>query len=177
MYWLDFPGVLLTMTSQVGNEIVFPAGIMQPPLFSDELPAYVSYGAFGSVSGHELSHAFDNSGRHFDENGNYTDWWTNSTVAEFEKRAECFVDEYSKFTVEGNNGEPLHVNGRLTLGENIADAGGVAAAFAAWKERQQAMPDQDLPGLDHFSHAQLFHVFYAQCMFHNPGHLRCLARD
>jgi endothelin-converting enzyme len=148
--------------SPVGNEIVFPAGIMQPPLFSDELPAYVSYGAFGSVSGHELSHAFDNSGRHFDENGNYTDWWTNATVAAFEERAKCFVDEYSNFTVEGNDGKPLHVNGRLTLGENIADAGGVAAAFAAWKERQQAMPDQDLPGLDYFSHEQLFHVFYAQ---------------
>ncbi|KAI0401376.1 peptidase family M13 [Xylaria palmicola] len=143
-----------------GNEIVFPAGIMQFPVFSVDLPGYVSYGAFASVAGHELSHAFDNSGRHYDENGNYTDWWTNRTVEEFSKRADCFVDQYSNFTIAGNNG-PLHVNGRLTLGENIADAGGVSAGFAAWKRRQEASPDQSLPGLDHFTHDQLFFVFYA----------------
>ncbi|KAH8162956.1 hypothetical protein CIB48_g5296 [Xylaria polymorpha] len=143
-----------------GNEIVFPAGIMQFPVFSVDLPGYVSYGAFASVAGHELSHAFDNSGRHYDENGNFTDWWTDRTVEEFNKRADCFVNQYNDFTIEGNNG-PLHVNGRLTLGENIADAGGVAAAFRAWKERQEATPDQSLPGLDHFTHDQLFFVFYA----------------
>ncbi|KAI1187961.1 peptidase family M13 [Nemania serpens] len=145
-----------------GNEIVFPAAIMQVPVFSVDLPGYVSYGAFASVAGHELSHAFDNSGRHYDENGNYTDWWTNRTVKEFSKRADCFVDQYSNFTIEGNNGKPLHVNGRLTQGENIADAGGVSAAFAAWKKRQGITPDQSLPGLDHFTHDQLFFVFYAQ---------------
>ncbi|KAI3341518.1 peptidase family M13 [Ustulina deusta] len=144
-----------------GNEIVFPAGIMQFPVFSVDLPGYVSYGAFASVAGHELSHAFDNSGRHYDENGNYTDWWTDHTVAEFDKRANCFVNQYNNFTIEGNNGQPLHVNGRLTLGENIADAGGVSAAFAAWEKRRAASPDQSLPGLDHFTHEQLFFVFYA----------------
>ncbi|CAJ2511492.1 Uu.00g071170.m01.CDS01 [Anthostomella pinea] len=147
--------------SPVGNEIVFPAGIMQFPVFSVDLPNYVSYGAFASVAGHELSHAFDNSGRHYDEHGDYTDWWTNHTVEEFSKRADCFVDQYNNFTVAVNNGEPLHVNGRLTLGENIADAGGVSAAFAAWKQRIGATPDESLPGLDHFSHEQLFFVFYA----------------
>ncbi|KAJ2990571.1 hypothetical protein NUW58_g2883 [Xylaria curta] len=134
-----------------GNEIVFPAGIMQFPVFSVDLPGYVSYGAFASVAGHELSHAFDNSGRHYDENGNYTDWWTNRTVEEFDKRADCFVKQYNNFSIEGSNG-PLHVNGKLTLGENIADAGGVAAGFASWKKRQAASPDQSLPGLDHFTH-------------------------
>ncbi|KAK6955600.1 hypothetical protein Daesc_003242 [Daldinia eschscholtzii] len=145
----------------VGNEIVFPAGIMQFPVFQLELPSYVSYGAFASVAGHELSHAFDNSGRHYDEHGNFTDWWTNNTVQEFDKRANCFVEQYSNFTVQGNNGEPLHVNGRLTLGENIADAGGVSAAFAAWKSRTETSPDQNLPGLDFFTQDQLFFVFYA----------------
>ncbi|KAI1805706.1 endothelin-converting enzyme 1 [Daldinia bambusicola] len=145
----------------VGNEIVFPAGIMQFPVFQLELPSYVSYGAFASVAGHELSHAFDNSGRHYDEHGNFTDWWTNRTVQEFEKRADCFVEQYGNFTVEGSGGEPLHVNGRLTLGENIADAGGVAAAFAAWRSRVESKPDQDLPGLDFFTQDQLFFVFYA----------------
>ncbi|KAI0974825.1 peptidase family M13 [Xylaria arbuscula] len=140
---------------------VFPAGIMQFPVFSVDLPGYVSYGAFASVAGHELSHAFDNSGCHYDENGNYTDWWTNHTVEEFDKRADCFVNQYNNFTIEGNNGQLLHVNGRLTLGENIADAGGVSAAFASWEKRRAASPDQSLPGLDHFTHEQLFFVFYA----------------
>ncbi|KAI0427848.1 peptidase family M13 [Xylaria sp. FL1042] len=144
-----------------GNEIVFPAGIMQFPVFSVDLPGYVSYGAFASVAGHELSHAFDNSGRHYDENGNYTDWWTEHTVEEFDKRAACFINQYNNFSIEGNSGQPLHVNGRLTLGENIADAGGVSAAFAAWEKRRGPSPDQSLPGLDHFTHEQLFFVFYA----------------
>ncbi|KAI1328615.1 peptidase family M13 [Xylariaceae sp. FL0255] len=145
-----------------GNEIVFPAGIMQFPAFSLDLPSYVSYGAFASIAGHELSHAFDSSGRHYDENGNYTDWWTEHTVEEFEKRAQCFVKQYNDFTVEGPNGETLHVNGRLTLGENIADAGGISAAFAAWQRHRTAHPElsQTLPGLEHFTHDQLFFVFY-----------------
>jgi endothelin-converting enzyme len=157
-----------------GNEIVFPAGIMQFPVFDVNVPQYLSYGAFGSVSGHELSHAFDSTGRHYDQNGNYTDWWTNSTVRAFEERAECFVNQYANFTVEGPGNKPLHVNGKLTLGENIADAGGVSAAFAAWKSRQSHVTpssssssrkfdkrDQDLPGLDYFSHEQLFFISYA----------------
>lgn len=144
-----------------GNEIVFPAGIMQFPVFDVEVPQYLSYGAFGSVSGHELSHAFDSTGRHYDQNGNYTDWWTNSTVEGFERRAECFVDQYHNFTVPGLDGQPLHVNGKLTLGENIADAGGVSAAFAAWKRRAAETPNEDLPGLDHFTQEQLFFVSYA----------------
>ncbi|ETS84676.1 hypothetical protein PFICI_02701 [Pestalotiopsis fici W106-1] len=146
----------------VGAEIVFPAAIMQFPVFDEKLPSYVSYGAFAAVAGHELSHAFDNSGRHYDETGRYTDWWTNHTVEEFEKRADCFVNQYSNFTIQDPQGKQLHVNGRLTLGENIADAGGLSAAFQAWKNQQQSNPaDQSLPGLEHFSHEQLFFVFYA----------------
>jgi endothelin-converting enzyme len=144
-----------------GNEIVFPAGIMQFPVFDVELPEYISYGAFASVAGHELSHAFDSTGRHYDQNGNYTDWWTNKTVEAFTQRAECFVEQYSNFTIEGPDGKPLHVNGRLTLGENIADAGGVAAGFGAWKRRAEQTPNADLPGLDFFSQEQLFFVSYA----------------
>lgn len=144
-----------------GNEIVFPAGIMQFPVFDAEVPEYLSYGAFGSVSGHELSHAFDSTGRHYDQNGNYTDWWTEDTVKGFEERADCFVDQYAKYTVPGPDDEPLHVNGKLTLGENIADAGGVSAAFAAWKKRRVEKANEDLPGLDHFTQEQLFFVSYA----------------
>jgi endothelin-converting enzyme len=144
-----------------GNEIVFPAGIMQFPVFDVNVPQYLSYGAFGSVSGHELSHAFDSTGRHYDQNGNYSNWWNNATVAGFEKRAECFVDQYAEYTVPGPDNKPLHVNGKLTLGENIADAGGVAAAFSAWQRRRDETPNEDLPGLDFFTQEQLFFVSYA----------------
>jgi len=142
------------------NLILFPGGIMQFPVFDVNVPQYLSYGAFGSVSGHELSHAFDSTGRHYDENGTYTDWWTNSTVAGFKKRADCFVDQYSNFTVPGPENKDLHVNGRLTLGENIADAGGLSASFSAWQKRRKETPNQDLPGLDYFSQEQLFFVAY-----------------
>lgn len=144
-----------------GNEIVFPAGIMQFPVFDVTVPQYVSYGAFGSVSGHELSHAFDSTGRHYDQNGNFTDWWTPATVSGFEERAECFVKQYGEYSVPGPDDKPIHVNGRLTLGENIADAGGISAAFAAWRKRAKETRNQDLPGLEHFSQEQLFFVSYA----------------
>ncbi|PBP18292.1 Metalloproteases (zincins), catalytic [Diplocarpon rosae] len=144
-----------------GNEIVFPAGIMQFPVFDVDVPQYLSYGAFGSVSGHELSHAFDSTGRHYDQNGNYTDWWTKTTVEGFQERAECFVNQYAKYTVPGPDNQPLHVNGRLTLGENIADAGGITAAFGAWQKRRSETPNEDLPGLEFFSQEQLFFVSYA----------------
>ncbi|KAI1822367.1 peptidase family M13 [Xylaria intraflava] len=159
--WNMHAGMVNAYYNPTGNEIVFPAGIMQPPVFSVDLPRYASYGAFASVVGHELAHAFDNLGRHFDQNGNYTDWWTNHTVEEFNKRAECFVDQYNEFAIEGNDGKPLHVNGRLTLGENIADAGGISAAYKAWKKRQETSPDQSLPGLDYFTYDQLFFIFFA----------------
>ncbi|MCJ1364301.1 hypothetical protein MMC16_003410 [Acarospora aff. strigata] len=145
-----------------GNEIVFPAGIMQSPVFYDpSVPQYLSYGAFGAVSGHELSHAFDSTGRHFDQNGNYTDWWDDETVRAFEKKADCFVEQYSKFTTPGPDDKPLHVNGKLTLGENIADAGGLTASFGAWKQREKADPAQLLPGLQNFTKEQLFFMSYS----------------
>ncbi|KAL9129346.1 MAG: hypothetical protein Q9217_002184 [Psora testacea] len=145
-----------------GNEIVFPAGIMQKPVFYEpSVPQYLSYGAFGAVSGHELSHAFDSTGRHYDETGNFTDWWDDSTVQAFKEKAQCFINQYETFTVPNPSGEPLHVNGRLTLGENIADAGGLNAAFAAWKEIEAKEKSQLLPGLQHFTKEQIFFISYS----------------
>ncbi|KAL4782410.1 hypothetical protein BJX76DRAFT_332717 [Aspergillus varians] len=147
--------------SPSGNEIVFPAGIMQPPVFhGPAAPLYLTYGAFGAVSGHELSHAFDSTGRHYDEVGNYTDWWDETTVKNFKDRAQCFIDQYSEFTVHGKDSE-LHVSGKLTLGENIADSGGIAAAFHAWSKRDEAHSEPHLPGLSAFSKEQLFFISYA----------------
>jgi endothelin-converting enzyme len=141
------------------NEIVFPPGIMQFPIFSMALPSYVSYGAFGSIVGHEVSHAFDNIGRLYDEKGRDREWWTNSTVMHFKQRAECFVGQYDNFTMDVNGVEPVHINGRLTLGENIADAGGLGASFQAWKTRYASL-DRKLPGLDFFSLEQRFFVSF-----------------
>ncbi|THW77645.1 endothelin-converting enzyme [Aureobasidium pullulans] len=145
-----------------GNEIVFPAGIMQAPVFYDpSIPKYLSYGAFGAVAGHELSHAFDSSGRNYDQNGNYTDWWDNSTIQAFKIKTDCFVEQYHNYTVPTKNG-PLPINGKLTLGENIADAGGLTAAYQSWKRRDDEKADLMLPGLDHFTKEQIFFLAYGQ---------------
>ncbi|THY11526.1 endothelin-converting enzyme [Aureobasidium pullulans] len=145
-----------------GNEIVFPAGIMQAPVFYDpSIPKYLSYGAFGAVAGHELSHAFDSSGRNYDQNGNYTDWWDNSTIQAFKTKTDCFVEQYHNYTVPTKNG-PLPINGKLTLGENIADAGGLTAAYQSWKRRDDEKADLMLPGLDHFTKEQIFFLAYGQ---------------
>ncbi|KAL8712583.1 MAG: hypothetical protein Q9220_003114 [cf. Caloplaca sp. 1 TL-2023] len=104
--------------------------------------------------------AFDSNGRHYDENGNYTDWWDDHTIQAFKDKAECYVDQYSNFTILDPEGKQLHVNGRLTLGENIADAGGLSAAFHAWKKIESKQPSQLLPGLQHFSKEQMFFITY-----------------
>lgn len=105
--------------------------------------------------------AFDNSGRHYDMNGKYTDWWDNATTQAFQKRAQCFIDQYSNFTVTGPDGKELHVNGRLTLGENIADSGGIGASFHSWKNNKKACSNKNLPGLSAWSQEQLFFISYA----------------
>ncbi|KAK9453157.1 hypothetical protein V1511DRAFT_505797 [Dipodascopsis uninucleata] len=152
------------------GEIVFPAGILQPPVFSEHQPSYLNYGAFGAVAGHELSHAFDNQGRFYDERGVLNDWWTASTSKEFDDRAQCFVDQYSEYYITDENGKELHVNGKLTEGENIADNGGIAAAFKAWREHEVKNPSAVLPGLN-LTKEQLFFVNYGRwwCSKSRPG--------
>jgi endothelin-converting enzyme len=143
------------------NEIVFPAGIMQMPVFSGELPEYVSYGGFGATAGHELTHGFDDNGSKYDDVGRYREWWDNSTTVRFENKTGCFVKQYSQYTVEGLDGERVPVNGKLTLGENIADAGGLNAAYRAWKKRDTAAPNPAILGLEKFTNDQLFFISYA----------------
>ncbi len=109
------------------NEIVFPAGILQPPFFDPKLDDAVNFGGIGLVIGHELTHGFDDQGRKFDPKGNLHDWWTEEDGKEFEKRASCVADEYSSFVAV----DDLKLNGRLTLGENTADNGGARIALAA----------------------------------------------
>ena len=109
------------------NEIVFPAGILQPPFFDKKMDDAVNFGGIGVVIGHELTHGFDDQGRKFDPAGNLRDWWTEADGKEFEKRASCVADEYSGFTAV----DDLKLNGRLTLGENTADNGGARIALMA----------------------------------------------
>jgi putative endopeptidase len=109
------------------NSINFPAGILQYPFFDPKRDMALNYGAVGSVIGHEMTHGFDDSGRKFDGDGNLRDWWTATDGAEFDKRAACIADEYSGFTAVGD----MKLNGRLTLGENTADNGGVRVAYMA----------------------------------------------
>jgi endothelin-converting enzyme/putative endopeptidase len=109
------------------NDINFPAGILQPPFFDKRLDDAINFGAIGAIIGHELTHGFDDTGRQFDAYGNLRDWWTPEDTRQFDKRAQCFVDEYSSFTAV----DDVHLNGKLTLGENTADNGGLRLALIA----------------------------------------------
>lgn len=117
------------------NQIVFPAGILQPPFFDAHRHQAMNFGAIGSVMGHELTHGFDNHGRLFDGYGNMKNWWTNRTEREFSKRAQCLIDQYSSFAVKSLDQSTTlgHINGVFTLAENIADNGGVKLAFEAYR--------------------------------------------
>lgn len=149
------------------NEIVFPAGILQTPFFNSKDPYYLNYGGIGAVVGHELTHAFDNNGRQYDFKGRLNDWWSNSTLEEFTKLTQCFIDQYESFTIEDKKGKKYHVNGKLTLGENLADNGGLARAYEAWKislEKDEASKshNQYLPGLSQYTFDQLFYISFGQ---------------
>ncbi|KAF9933256.1 hypothetical protein FBU30_006024 [Linnemannia zychae] len=150
------------------NTINFPAGILQLPFFNVENPEYVNYGGMGVIGGHEIGHAFDNNGRHFDEIGRLKNWWTDATSKAFDEKAQCFVNQYGNFTVEGPGGKLLNLDGQLTLGENLADNGGIKMAFRIWQSRAKADPkgkkykNYKLPGLDKYTHEQLFFISYGR---------------
>ncbi len=137
------------------NEIVFPAGILQFPFFDKDADDAINYGAIGAVIGHEMTHGFDDQGRQYDKDGNLKDWWTPEDAAKFKARAQVVVDQYNKYTVL--NG--LHVNGALTLGENLADIGGLAIAYQAFKNTPQGKGDTKIDG---FTPDQRFFLSFGQ---------------
>jgi putative endopeptidase len=137
------------------NEIAFPAGILQFPFFDNNADDAINYGAIGAVIGHEITHGFDDQGRQYDKDGNLKDWWTKEDADKFKVKAQMVVDQYNKFTVLDN----VHVNGELTLGENLADIGGVAIAYAAFKNTPQGKGDEKIDGL---TPDQRFFLAYAQ---------------
>jgi putative endopeptidase len=137
------------------NELVFPAGILQPPLFDPAADDAVNYGAAGFIIGHEMLHSFDDNGRHFDERGNLRDWWTPADSAGFEQRANIVVAQYAGYVAL----DTMHINGRLTLGENLADIGGLRVAYDAWQLSLKGKPAPQ--PVDGFTPEQRFFLSFA----------------
>jgi predicted metalloendopeptidase len=171
--WTMTPPTVNAYYEASENNINFPAGILQPPFFSPKVDEAVNYGGIGVVIGHELTHGFDDQGRKFDGDGNFSNWWGPNDGVEFERRAQCVADEYSRFvTVQDDKGE-VHLNGKLTLGENTADNGGLKLAFMAMEGRH----GKNNPTIDGFTPEQRFFVGFAQVWCENvtPQRARELA--
>lgn len=163
------------------NEVVFPAGILQPPFFYPGADDAVNYGGIGAVIGHEIIHGFDDQGSRFDADGHLRNWWTDEDRSEFDERAERIVEQFNEYTVF----DDLAVNGRLTLGENIADLGGITIAYDAFLTAGSAAGDT----VDGMTPEQRFFLAYATVWRqnytdeyvrllvnsdpHSPSHFRC----
>ena len=152
--WKMPPSMVNAFYSASMNEINFPAGILQPPFWNSAASQPVNFGAIGMVVGHELTHGFDDQGRQFDGKGNLRDWWTPTVNAEFERRAQCVVDQFSGYVAVDN----IHLNGKLTEGENLADLGGLKLAHAAYVAARGPTPRQ----MGKYTDDQLFFLGAAQ---------------
>jgi putative endopeptidase len=168
--WGMTPPTVNAYYSGARNEIVFPAGILQPPFFDKSMDEAVNFGGIGVVIGHELTHGFDDQGRKFDPQGNLRDWWTEADGKEFEKRASCIADEYSSFVAV----DDLKLNGRLTLGENTADNGGARIALMALLNT--LTPEQREQKIDGFTPEQRFFLGFGRvwCEKRRPEYSRML---
>jgi putative endopeptidase len=134
------------------NEIVFPAGILQPPAFSMDVVDAVNYGAIGVVIGHEISHGFDDQGAKFDAQGRLQNWWTEKDLKQFQERGACVADQFENYFIE----EGVHHNGQLVLGESIGDLGGARLAYMAWKRSLKGKPAPKT--IDDFTPDQQFFI-------------------
>ncbi|MDR0547714.1 MAG: M13 family metallopeptidase [Dysgonamonadaceae bacterium] len=153
--WLMTPQTVNAYYNPTTNEICFPAAILQPPFFNFDADDAVNYGAIGVVIGHEMTHGFDDQGRQFDKEGNLSDWWTPEDAKRFEERAQVLVDYFDNIVVL----DTVHANGRFTLGENIADQGGLQVS---WQAYQNTLKDKSTPApIDGLSDAQRFFIAYA----------------
>jgi len=153
--WTMTPPTINAYYNPSNNEIVFPAGILQFPFFDFEADDAVNYGGIGAVIGHEMTHGFDDQGRQFAADGNLKDWWTKADADKFKTKADEVVAQYNGFTVL----DTLHVNGRLTLGENLADLGGLSIAYEAFTKTPQFKEGKKIDG---FTPAQRFFLNWAQ---------------
>ncbi len=160
--WSMTPPTVNAYYSPPRNEIVFPAGILQPPFYANTADDAVNFGGIGSVIGHELTHGFDDQGRKYDAEGNLRDWWTAEDAKGFEARAGCIADEYSGFVAVAD----VKLNGKLTLGENTADNGGIRIAYMALMDK---IAGKDLPQIDGYKPEQRFFLSFAQLWCQNTS--------
>lgn len=182
--WYFTPPTVNAYYSPLNNEIAFPAGILQFPFFDAGADDAINYGAIGAVIGHEMTHGFDDNGRLYDAQGNLNDWWIEKDATEFTKLADKIVDEFNNYTVV----DTMRINGKLTLGENIADFGGLQIAYEAFKRTEQGKSNNKIDG---FTPDQRFFLSWAQIWrnkttpetemrllvvdTHSPGEFRCNA--
>jgi putative endopeptidase len=170
--WHMTPPTVNAYYNPSGNEMVFPAGILQPPFFEAERPMAMNFGGIGMVMGHELSHGFDDTGRKFDGQGRLTEWWGADVVGRFEQRAACVEQLYSGYEVQPG----LRLNGKLTLGENIADLGGIRQAHGAYRAWAAEHGGDEKPAVPGLTNEQLLFVAYGQiwCTHATPEAERAL---
>jgi putative endopeptidase len=138
------------------NEIVFPAGILQPPAFSMDAVDAVNYGAIGVVIGHEISHGFDDQGAQYDAQGRLQNWWTEADLKKFQERGQCVVDQFEGYFIEPG----IHHNGKLVLGESIGDFAGARIAYRAFQKSREGKPPA--PTIDGFTPEQQFFIAWGQ---------------
>ena len=152
------------------NDVNFPAGVLQPPLYDPKLDDAPNYGNTGSTIGHELTHGFDDEGRQFDAEGNLKDWWTRTDAKKFEQRVQCVRDQYAQYTVV----DDIKINSKLTSGEDVADLGGTLLAYLAWRKETET---ERLRPVDGFTPDQRFFIGFAQwaCENDRPENLRVSA--
>lgn len=158
--WNTPPAVVNAYYSRNRNQIMFPAGILQPPFYHRDFPRSLNFGGIGVVIGHEITHGFDDIGRLFDSEGNLHRWWSDQAIEAFHNRAQCLIDQYSRFTVTE---VAMKIDGFNTQGENIADNGGIKQAFLAYEKWLLDNDDvgETLPGIP-LTHLQLFFLNFAQ---------------
>jgi putative endopeptidase len=154
--WGMTPPTVNAYNNSSMNEIVFPAGIMQPPFYDPKADDAVNYGGMGAVIGHEITHGFDDHGSQFDGKGNLKNWWSDEDQKNFKARAACVSDQFDSYVVDGD----LHENGKLVLGESIADLGGLAISYAAYEKSLEGKPRP--PEKDSFTAEQRFFLGWAQ---------------
>jgi len=175
--WGMNPSMVNAYYSPNRNEMVFPAGILQPPFFSKDYPMVMNFGGIGSVIGHELTHGFDDQGAQYNAKGNMKLWWTKKCMGAFKKKTSCIVKQYTAMKMKelAKVAPKLKINGKLTLGENIADNGGVVSSHAAYKAWQKSNAKHNPKSFNmtvkkKMSDEQLFWVSYGQlwCSLQNP---------
>ncbi|XP_063995297.1 membrane metallo-endopeptidase-like 1 [Diachasmimorpha longicaudata] len=160
----------------VANTMQVPSGIIQSPLYDLNNPSVMNYGMIGTTIGHEFSHSLDSKGRRYDKNGDVVTWWSQSALDKYEERAQCYVNQYNNFILYESDDETVHLNGTITMGENISDTEGLVATWDAYKIAREKAGNKTvkIPGLERFTDEQIFFISfgYSWCTNYAPGYFK-----